>query len=281
MRLNAGISTVLAVALCVGLTSTAKALESKKNEIHKLSGLEMLTAKDTPLKKGDKIAFFGDSVTMQGGYIKTIAAALQEGQYTKALDVKLLQHGLDGGRVPTVLEGKGPWGDLGGTMESLIEKEKPDVVVIYLGINDVWHGEKGTTKPDFEAGLKAMIALCRKAGATVMLCTPSVIGEEMTDANRLTKTLGEYSEIIRKLAKEEKTGLCDIHTAFVEELKKVNFENKHAGNLTYDGVHMNDKGNALLADVISNAMVETLKTRQKNGTSPAEKLGESEKSGTN
>ena len=39
-------------------------------------------------------------------------------------------------------------------MQELIDKEQPTAIVIYLGINDVWHGPKGTTKPDFEAGLQ-------------------------------------------------------------------------------------------------------------------------------
>ena len=53
-------------------------------------------------------------------------------------------------------------------------------MVIYIGINDVWHGEndpaKGTTKEKFAAGLKDIIKQIQDAGAKVILCTPSVIG---------------------------------------------------------------------------------------------------------
>jgi lysophospholipase L1-like esterase len=146
-------------------------------------------------------------------------------------------------------------------MQELIDKEKPKIVVIYLGINDVWHGAKGTTKPDYEAGLKKMIDMCKKAKATTILCTPTIIGEEKN--NKLTNTLGEYSEIVRKLAKENKLTLCDLHKAFIDELKKINKDNKHAGNLTYDGVHMKPEGNTILADKISAAIVTALKNRNK------------------
>ncbi len=257
MKLSACLKTVAITALCLVVPLTARAENTP--EPAKLSpGLEKLTAEDTPLKKDMKIAFFGDSVTMQGGYITTIRAALKDSPNTRDLNIKLLQHGLNGGRAPTVLEGKSPWGDLGGTMESLLEKEKPDVVVVYLGINDVWHGKNGTTKPDFEAGLAKMVALCKKIDATVILCTPTIIGEEV-EKNKLNDQLNEYSDIVRGLAKQEKLTLCELHKAFVDELKKVNTENKHAGNLTYDGVHMNKNGNALPADRISLALVDAVK----------------------
>jgi lysophospholipase L1-like esterase len=223
------------------------------------SGIEQLTAKNTPLRQGDSIAFFGDSVTMQGGYIDMMKKAVNESPNTKDLGIQFFQHGLNGGRVPTVLEGKSPWGDLHGTMQELIDKEQPKVVVIYLGINDVWHGDKGTTKPDYEAGLKKMIDMCKKAKATTILCTPTVIGEDIK--NKLNAKLGEYSEVVRKLAKENKLTLCDLHTAFIDELKKINKENKHQGNLTHDGVHMKPEGNAILADKISAAIVTALKQR--------------------
>jgi lysophospholipase L1-like esterase len=224
------------------------------------TGLQALTAAATPLREGERIAFFGDSVTMQGGYLQIMQKALAESATTKSMDIQLLKHGLNGGRVPTVLAGESPWGKLGGTMKSLLEQEKPSIVVIYLGINDVWHGAKGTTKPDFESGLNEMIALSKSAGATIILCTPSVIGEETKD-NAKNDMLNEYANITRKLAEENSLVLCDIHLAFVDRLKRINLDNEHKGNLTYDGVHMNEQGNALLSDKISAAIVKACKQR--------------------
>ncbi|MEQ1905987.1 MAG: GDSL-type esterase/lipase family protein [Pirellulaceae bacterium] len=219
------------------------------------AGLARLTSSGTKLAAGEKIAFFGDSITMQGGYIQSIDKALKGRDHTKELGVQLLPHGLNGGRVPTVLEGKSPWGDLGAPMQQLLQNEKPTIVVIYLGINDVWHGDKGTTKDDFETGLKKMIALCRDIKAKIVLCTPSVIGEELKD-NQLNQTLNAYAEVTRKLAAAEKLVSCDIHRAFLEKLKTVNAANQHQGNLTYDGVHLNDAGNGLVADLVAGAIAD-------------------------
>ena len=59
----------------------------------------------------------------------------------------------------------------------------PTVVVIYIGINDVVvlgdSQSVGTTKEDFELGLKDIIVSIQNAGARVILCTPSVIGRRM------------------------------------------------------------------------------------------------------
>ncbi len=251
-------TTLATLTLLVFLSSGTFAQTNDQSSA--ASGLTALTAAETPLRNGEKIAFFGDSVTMQGGYLQSIQKALAESATTKPMDIELLKHGLNGGRVPTVLAGESPWGKLGGTMKSLLEKETPSVVVIYLGINDVWHGEKGTTKADFQSGLLEMIALSKSTGATIILCTPSIIGEE-TKNNARNDTLNEYADIIRKLAKENSLVLCDIHLAFVDRLKRINLDDEHKGNLTYDGVHMNEQGNALLADKISAAIVKACKQR--------------------
>ncbi len=220
------------------------------------SGVARLSAADSPLPAESRIAFFGDSITMQGGYIDRIQQALEK-RATAAQQSpnQLFRHGLNGGRVPTVLVGESPWGKLGGSMAELVAKEKPDLLVIYLGVNDVWHGEKGTTPEDYQQGLEAMLEVGKQAGARMIFCTPSIIGEELK-GNQLNQKLGEYSEIVRRLSREHGVVLCDLHAAFLAELERVNPDNKHQGNLTYDGVHMNDAGNQLIADRLAEALCE-------------------------
>ncbi len=59
--------------------------------------------------------------------------------------------------------------------------------------------------------------------------------------------LDEYSEICRSVAWEMGSTICDLRKAFVKYLKTNNPDNKEAGILTYDSVHMNDEGNRLIA----------------------------------
>lgn len=198
------------------------------------------------LKKGDRIVFLGDSITQGGagpkGYVTLVRKALDEKH--KDLGIEIIGAGISGNKVP----------DLQRRLEKDVLAKKPTLVVIYIGINDVWHGEKdparGTTPEKFEAGLKDIIGKIQDKGARVMLCTPSVIGEKTDGSNNLDKRLDEYSAISRKVAADTKVHLCDLRKAFMEHLAKNNMGNKASGILTTDRVHLNDAGNRFVAEVM-------------------------------
>lgn len=202
------------------------------------------------LKKGDRIVFLGDSITQGGagprGYVTLIKITLMEKQ--KDLNVEVIGAGISGNKVP----------DLQRRLERDVLSKKPTVVVVYIGINDVWHGEKdpkrGTSKEDYENGLKDVIARCTKEGARVILCTPSVIGEKNDGSNKLDAKLDEYADLSRKVAKETNVQLCDLRKAFLDHLKKNNPENKERGILTGDRVHLNEAGNKFVAETILNCL---------------------------
>lgn len=255
-RISALAATLLAGALPLCAEQAAKPAESSSGISS--SGLEVLSGAKTALRKGDKIAFFGDSITMQGGYITLIESSLKEGEGTKDLGIRIFKHGLNGGRVPTVLEGKSPWGDLKGTMQELIDKEQPTVVVVFLGVNDVEHGAKGTSKEDFGKGLQQMVEMGRKAGAVVVLCTPGVVGEKKPGTNRCDPGLDEYSGVVRELAGRNHLAFCDIRKAMFEYLADHNPENKDKGILTYDGIHFSALGNALAGNLVAKGIAEAV-----------------------
>jgi isoamyl acetate esterase len=199
-----------------------------------------------PLKKGERIVFLGDSITEAGvrpkGYVTLVKAALAERH--KGLGIEVVGAGVSGNKVP----------DLQRRLDRDVLAKKPTLVVVYIGINDVWHGEKdparGTPKDRFEAGLKDVIKRIQEAGARVVLCTPSVIGEKKGGANPLDAKLDEYAEVSRMAAKETGAQLCDLRKAFVDYLAKNNAEDKDSGVLTGDRVHLNDAGNKVVADTI-------------------------------
>lgn len=199
-----------------------------------------------PLKKGERIVFLGDSITAGGvsakGYVTLIKTSLAEKH--KDLGIEIIGAGISGNKVP----------DLQKRLGKDVLDKKPTLVVIYIGINDVWHGERdparGTSKDKFEAGLKEIIGKIHDAGARVVLCTPSVIGEKKDGANSLDSKLDEYAEISRKVAKDTKSELCDLRKAFTDYLSKNNPDNKESKILTGDRVHLNDAGNKLVAETI-------------------------------
>ena len=217
------------------------------------------------LAKGDKIVFLGDSITAGGGgahgYITLVKNTLD--QECKDLGIEVFNAGVSGHKVP----------NLQARLDKDVIAKKPTIVFIYIGINDVWHWNKnaqgemsgGTTKEKFEEGLKDLIARIKAAGARVILCTPSVIGEKPDGSNERDKMLDEYSAISRKVAKETGVQLTDLRKAFLAYEKKHNTGNKHSGVLTGDGVHLNPAGNKFVAAGMLRALgikAEPVETKQ-------------------
>jgi len=208
------------------------------------------------LKSDDRIVFLGDSITAGGvrekGYVTLVGQAIAK-QHAD-LGVEVIGAGISGNKVP----------DCQKRLQRDVLDKKPTVVVIYIGINDVWHWNRnaGTTKEDFEKGLIDLIKRCQDAAARVVLCTPSVIGEKTGGSNQFDKMLDEYSAVSRQVA--EQTGICllDLRQKFLAELKARNAANQEKGVLTTDGVHLNDAGNRFVADCI----LATLGVDQAAGT---------------
>jgi lysophospholipase L1-like esterase len=195
-----------------------------------------------PLKKGERIVFLGDSITQAGagagGYV-TLAREQLANKYAN-LGVEVIGAGISGNRVP----------DLEARLDRDVLEKKPTLVVIYIGINDVWHSQngRGTSKADFEQGLRRIIKRIQDVGARVILCTPSVIGEKHDGSNPLDMMLDEYSQISRTVAAETHSRLLDLRRQFVAYLKTNNKENADKNLLTTDGVHLNSAGNRFVAE---------------------------------
>ena len=199
------------------------------------------------LKQADRIVFLGDSITAAGvlpnGYINVIRKSLDD--KAPELKIECFGAGIPGNKVS----------GLQGRVDHVLSSKKPSIVVIFIGINDVWFGQsdsliKGTSPELFESGLKDVIGKCEKAGARVLLCTPTVIGELPEAGNKLDPQLDAYADISRRVANEMKLTLCDLRKGFVDHLAKNNDTNATRGILTIDHVHLNPTGNRLVAEMM-------------------------------
>jgi lysophospholipase L1-like esterase len=204
------------------------------------------------LQKGDRIIFFGDSITELGvkpkGYVTVIQDSLRA--LRGEINAEVIGAGISGNKVT----------DLQKRLQNDVLDRKPTVVVIYIGINDVWHyafpNLKGTPREGFESGLKEIIAAIQNTGARVILCTPSVIGEKNDGTNPQDAMLDQYSAISRKFAKDTGSKLCDLRDAFTQYLRLHNPNNVDKGILTYDRVHLNDEGNRFVAERLLSILKE-------------------------
>ena len=190
-----------------------------------------------------KVLFFGDSITEAGvnpgGYITKIGQLVAKDGLNGQYD--LVGSGIGGNKVY----------DLFLRMEEDVLSKSPDVVVIYVGVNDVWHKQSSGTGTDADKFEKFYAAILKKLQAKnikVIMCTPAVIGERTDFSNQLDGDLNKYSAVIRSLSEKNKLPLVDLRKAFLDYNKKFNTENKESGILTTDRVHLNEEGNKLVAE---------------------------------
>lgn len=208
-----------------------------------------MTAAATQQNQPEKIVFFGDSITEAGdnpgGYISIMRDRLEERNI--AGDYELIGEGIGGNKVY----------DLYLRMDEDVLVHNPDVVVIWIGINDVWHKKAGTgTDPDkFQQFYEAIIKKLQDRGIKVVLATPGVIGEKTDNLNEQDGDLNRYALMVRTLADDYSCKLIDFRTIFINYNDEHNIDNKEKGILTTDGVHLNDKGNELVAEKMLDALV--------------------------
>ena len=194
-------------------------------------------------QKKTKVIFFGDSITQAGvqpgGYIVKIDSMCKvEG---KGDSYEFIGAGISGNKVY----------DLYLRMENDVLAKNPDLVIIYIGVNDVWHKASsgtGTDADKFEKFYQAIIDKLKAKNIKVILCTPAAIGEKTDFSNAQDGDMNEYSKIIRRLADKNSLSLVDLRKSFLEYNLKNNRENKDRGILTTDRVHLNAAGNQLVAD---------------------------------
>lgn len=191
--------------------------------------------------KPKKIIFFGDSITEQGakpgGYVDLIRKTLDPAAY------EVIGAGVSANKVY----------DLYLRLEEDVLNKKPAMVVIYIGVNDVWHKQTSHTGTDQDKFVKFYQALINKIqanGAKVVLCTPAVIGEKKNGANEMDAELDKYAGSIRELAAKNNLPLNDLRKLFTAYDAANNPQDLAKGILTTDGVHLNDKGNKTLADTL-------------------------------
>jgi len=147
--------------------------------------------------------------------------------------------------------------DLYLRMDEDVLAKNPDIVYIWVGVNDVWHkASHGTgTDPDkFQKFYEAVIKKLQAKNIKVILCTPAAIGEKTDFSNQQDGDLNQYSKIIRQLASEFQCGLVDLRKSFLAYNLANNPENKESGILTTDRVHLTEKGNMLVAEEMLKAL---------------------------
>ena len=182
----------------------------------------VLSAGSYPIKPGEKVMFFGDSIT-------------HDGRYQAFLQLILNSRGISGAEVMNAgISGQTAGGGLRRIQYDVIDR-KPDRVFLLFGMNDIGRGviyrvdspenlkkrERGVKA--FTVNQKKIIDILKAAGITPVLMTPTAYDQYQKDgkSDRCNEPgLSDIAAIIRKTAKEENLDFIELHSFMTEALKK-------------------------------------------------------------
>ncbi|MBW8782993.1 MAG: SGNH/GDSL hydrolase family protein [Verrucomicrobia bacterium] len=190
----------------------------------------LLNAGEILVKKGETIAFMGDSITAQGaanptGYVRLVASGLA----TQGIDVTVIPAGISGNKSDQML----------ARLDKDVLSKKPTWMTLSCGVNDVWHGEKGIPLEAYKKNITEILDRCHQAGVKVLVLTATQIKLPLTSPENVK--LAGYNAFLREIAKTRNLPLADLNAAMAADQAA----NKRV--LTVDGVHMNLYGNLMMA----------------------------------
>lgn len=190
-----------------------------------------------------KIIFFGDSISdanrdhndpadLGSGYV-SIAAEKLRLLYPET-DFEILNRGVGGDRTEQLL----------ARIQKDVVDEAPDLVVLQIGVNDVWHrfliGVE--VKPEqFRTNYEEIVAILKRTGARIVILQPYVLN--ISSMARMRPLINEFNAIIGEIAKREQLPLIpldEIFTGLTQDIKPAQF--------AVDGVHPTHRGCRYIAD---------------------------------
>ena len=184
------------------------------------------------------------------------------GQYFKDGTVKIDNRAMNGRSTKTFIS-EGRWQSIGDALQ------KGDYVFIQFGHNDESKekGERYTPPADYRNNLIRFITDVKAKGGNPVLLTP-VMRRKFDSSGNFVDTHGEYPDIVRIVAKEQKVPLIDMHrdsevvikSYGIEGSRKLFLQLKPGENSNYpNGIEDNTHFNPLGADEIAKLAVKGIK----------------------
>ena len=210
-----------------------------------------------PFAPNSKVVMIGDSITDAGrarpvgeglfnalgtGFVRDLDALLQSTYPERK--IRIINMGASGNTVR----------DLDKRWNSDVLALKPDVVVIMIGINDVWRQfdcpfmhEEHVLLPEYEATLHKLVKISLNAKIQVILQTPFYIENQKGDAMRVK--MDEYGAAVKRVGVEFDLKVVDTQAAFDRLL-----QHHHSAFLAWDRVHPTPVGTMVLAKEFLNVV---------------------------
>lgn len=219
-------------------------------------GATLQGSRPAPLEGVTRIVMMGDSITQIGGtrsgYVTLVKQSLAAALGAKT--VQVINAGVSGQKAT----------DMHARFQKDVIDQRPQLLTLSVGVNDVWHdfrnpewtarvasgdSGRGVKLPVYEREVEAMVREAQKAGIKVCLLSPTLVYEDLDCAEN--KRLSQYVQAEKRISQRTGAFFVDLNKGFRDAVAAYQ---KHAGKrtllLTVDGVHLNDAGNALMADMI-------------------------------
>jgi lysophospholipase L1-like esterase len=202
------------------------------------------------LKDGDRVVFYGDSITDQRLYT-TFAESYVITRFP-TLNVVFTHSGWGGDRVS---------GGGGGPIDVRLARDvfpyRPTVMTIMLGMNDgSYHPFDETIFNTFRTGYEHIIDSVKQNDpeCRITLIQPSPyddVTRPPTFPGGYNAVLMRYSDYLKRLAGERHLGLADLNTPVVEMLRRADAADKdQASKILPDRVHPAPAGHLIMAEAL-------------------------------
>ena len=225
-----------------------------------LVALSPVRGDDFPIRIGDRIVFFGDSITQKGTYATYVEAYL----WTRfpARRIEVVNRGLSSETISGTSETDHlpRRANASDRFDRDVDAVHPALVVSCFGMNDGnYHPFDEERFKLFRAGISKLIEKTAASQARLTILTPPPFDpyqRKATDPNAkeygykypaidYDRTLDRYAEWLRRL-RGSNFSVIDLHTALNDHLA-IRRRSKVSFHLAEDAVHPNETGHALMA----------------------------------
>ena len=153
-----------------------------------------LFAADDVLRDKRQVVFVGDSNTFAGRFIAYVEVLIR-GRHPDR-QIEFINLGLPSETVSGLSEPDHPYPrpNVHDRLDAVLAKTRPDLVVACYGMNDgIYYPFDAERFAKYQAGYRKLIADCEKAGAKVVLMTPSPFDPKPLKDKVLAKGAEKYS----------------------------------------------------------------------------------------
>lgn len=218
-----------------------------------------------------RIVAFGDSTTAPRDTLVVYAERLAQDLTAHEIEAEIINAGVPSNTTD----------DARKRFQTDVLDRNPDLVVLQFGINDaavnVWQDPPETqprvSREQYRDNLRYFLRELAARDIRSILMTPNptrwapktreLYGKppyNPDDADGFNVLLREYAEVVRDVAAETETPLVDVYAAFQSHGA---VEGQSVDSLLLDGMHPNNAGHALVANMLAEAINGLVADKQK------------------